>query len=65
MSLPNRGISRSPTFHRWSGSERLSEQSEGMGIDRMPTTRRHRTREFLFASENVHGIRRLRKEEKR
>lgn len=62
MSLPNRGISRSPTFHRWSGSERLSKQSEGMGIDRMPTTRRHRTREFLFASENVHGTRRLRKE---
>lgn len=65
MSLPNREISRSPTFHLWSGSERLSGLSAGMGVDRTPATRRHRTREFLFASECVHGIRRLRKDEKR
>ena len=64
MSLPNRRISRFPTFHLWSGSERLSKQSEGMGIDRMPATRRQRTREFLFASESVHGILRFRKDEK-
>lgn len=65
MSLPNREISRSPTFHFWSGSERLSGLSAGMGVDRTPATRRHRTGEFLFASKSLYGIRRLRKEEKR
>lgn len=64
MSLPNRGISRSPTFHRWSGSERLSEHSAGMGIDRMLALLCRRLGQFLFVCVCLCSTRRLRKEEK-